>query len=810
MASIRQRRVTWPLVKDVRRDEEVGVDTPTLPRLIIAKSRLSPSAWDSRVDKARRAEELMKALAERRAKGLSLNQAISELLPPSRRGWAIRHWSAYRRDGFEGLIDARLPREPKQMRACKEAVEVARLANPTVTVAEVLKILEARHLRPMPSKSTIQRIFTRVDDRRRYAEKKQQRANASCVELPFAGGELLLAAEAESQILSTLVHDVVHLGREVIEKSGDQTPTRDVGHRDARGRFTAEYNRQRRRKPGEPIASYLRSAHEKAEGQVLSGLRFVHEQPATLEAKIRMLAFESLVNPTKGWDGLRVDLAQGLEPLTGYAYMPSTLAKLTSGLARCNAGPRLLQALGEQAHCVAQERWGEAGAIAAFYIDNHAKEVWSSLFTRSGKVTHLNRVMPCITTTYIHSETGTPLLVVVQSGAAPLAPRVVELVEQQESVLGDGVHRAVVIDAEGSTFDLLETFIQKQRVIVTPLKPSRISELELSYAPGSYFRPYRGRDELRIANAVLHHKTTHRSIELDALIVRRQHRESDTILLTNGVRLGMSGRELATLYYRRWPIQENAFKEGEAVRLAEHRGNCGTIVSNIVVVGKLSKLEKQASVAKEKLRHLDEEREAVAHARQESERATRMLVERHHQLAELATNEETSWEALGQGLRDHQEAQRQEQACAQALRKAESKETANEACRAKVTEELKRVTEERETLEPQQTIRQLDTALDSVLTAVKLATSFLIAFVLREYLGSKPMTATAFVAHVLSIRGRREIRPDEERIVFYENPRDPEINDVLTKACAQLNERNLQREGRLLRYSLEAPPKKPP
>ena len=809
MASIRQRRAAWSLVKDVEWDEEVGVDTPTLPRLIIAKSRISPSTWDSRVDKARKAEELMKALAERRAKGLSLNQAISELLPPSRRGWAIRHWSAYRRDGFEGLIDARLPREPKQMRACKEVVEVARLANPTVTVAEVLKILEARHLRPLPSKSTIQRLFTRVDDRRRYAEKKQ-RVSEPCVELPFAGGELLLAAEAESQVLSTLVHDVVQLGREVVEKFGDQTPTRDVSHRDARGRFTAEYNRQRRRKPGETIASYLRSAHEKAEGQVLSGLRFVHEQPETLEAKIRMLAFESLVNPTQGWDGLRVDLVQGLEPLTGYAYMPSTLAKFTSGLARCDAGPRLLQTLGEQAYRVAQERWGEAGTMAAFYIDNHAKEVWSSLFTRSGKVTHLNRVMPCITTTYIHSEAGTPLLVVVQSGAAPLAPRVVELVEQQERVLGDGVHRAVVIDAEGSTFDLLETFTQKQRVIVTPLKPSRISELELSYGPGSYFRPYREGDELRIANAVLHHKTTNRSIELDALVVRRQHRESDTILLTNGVQLGMSGRELATLYYRRWPIQENAFKEGEAVRLAEHRGNCGTIVSNIVVVEKLSKLEKRANVAEEKLRQLDEKRDAVAGARQESERATRMLVERRHQLAELAANEATSWEALGQGLRDHQEAQRQEQACAQELRKGESKEAANEARRAKVTEELKRVTEEKETLEPQKTIRQLDVSLDSVLTAFKLATAFLIAFALREYFGFKAMTAATFVAHVLSVRGRREIRPDEERIVFYENPRGPEINEALTKACARLNERNLQRGGRRLRYGLEAPPKKPP
>jgi hypothetical protein len=321
------------------------MDTPTLPRLIIAKSRLSAATWCSRIERARAAEDLMKAIAKRRAEGLSLNQAISELFRSSRRGWAIRHWTAYQRHGFEGLIEARLPREPKQMRRCEETVQVARLANPKVTMVEVLKILEDRRLRPLPSESTIRRLFARVDDRRRYAEKKQ-RTHEQRVELPFAGGELLLAAEAETQVISTLVYEVVQLGQEVLKKSGNQTPTPDVGLRDARGRFTAEYNHQRCRKLGEVIVSYLRSAQEKAEGQVLSDLRFVHEQPATLEAKIRMLTFEPLVNPTQGWDGLRAEAMQGLEPLTGYAYMPSTLAKFTSGLARCDAGPRLLQALG--------------------------------------------------------------------------------------------------------------------------------------------------------------------------------------------------------------------------------------------------------------------------------------------------------------------------------------------------------------------------------------------------------------------------------------------------------------------------------
>jgi hypothetical protein len=42
----------------------------------------------------------------------------------------------------------------------------------------------------------------------------------------------------------------------------------------------------------------------------------------------------------------------------------------------------------------------------------------------------------------------------------------------------------VVIDSEGSTFDILTSFSERRRIIVTPLKPSRVSELEVSSATG--------------------------------------------------------------------------------------------------------------------------------------------------------------------------------------------------------------------------------------------------------------------------------------------------------------------------------------
>ena len=119
---------------------------------------------------------------------------------------------------------------------------------------------------------------------------------------------------------------------------------------------------------------------------------------------------------------------------------------------------------------------------------------------------------------------------------------------------------------------------------------------------------------------------------------------------------------------------------------------------------------------------------------------------------------------------------------------------------------LERTAARRAKLEPRRTIRQLDVAQDSILTAAKLTAAQLISFALREYLPSMPMTPHTFASRVFGLRGRKEIHHDEEHIIFTENPRDPEVNVAIAGACRRLNERKLERDGRRLHYSVEAAP----
>lgn len=780
---------------------------PSRPGLAVVKSRISAESWDARVGAAHRDAAVLGAISARVETGAALDEAIRQEVPKSRRSWVIRHWASYRREGFEALIDERVPREPRLAKESGPLIEAAREANPKVTAEEILGILQRQQVKVLPSASTIKKHFARVDDRRRYAKEKA-RAAEEILELPLAGGELMRAAELETKAIAALTDEVEALAEEAKEASEGRTAELDVAHRDELGHFTVTYNRKRRRKRGVEIASYLRSAAEKAEGRVPSWPRFVSERRETLEPKLAMLTYAPLVSGTKGWDALRATEAAGLLPLTGFAYMPSTLSKMTSALAIAGAGPRLLEAMGKNWHRVAQERWDEPGAMAALYVDNQIKAVWSSLFTQSGKVSRLNRVMPCITNTFVHTGAGTPVMASVQSGTAPLAPRLVELVKKAEAKLDGEVRRAVVIDAEGSTFDILDAFEKQQRVIVTPLRPSRAPGLEIAYSKGSYFRPYREHDELRIGTAVLTHKASGRSLELGALLIRRERRESDTVLLTTGLALGMEGRDLADLYFARWPIQENAFKEGAAVGLDQHRGNCGRMVANVAVVTELERLESRAKADAKEHRQLGEVsprlEEKLGRARSEHQHAVDALATRRGRLDALVAAGRVEGKQLGRVAVEHQKSLVRAEATERAFDVAQKALMQNHARTTELDARLATLTARRTKLEQQRTIRQLDVALDSVLTAAKLTCALLITFVLREYLSAMPMTPHTFVSRVFGTRGRRELRPGEEQVVFYENPRDPEVNAVLAGACQRLNKRRLTRDGRRLRYEMAA------
>ena len=183
----------------------------------------------------------MRSVARLVAKGSSLNAAIRKAVPAKRRSWVIRNWHAFQREGFEALVDLRTPREPELSRACEGIIQAARETDPKVTAERVLEILRGQKLKDLPSRSTIWLHFARVDARSRYAKEKAQAAE-KVEELPYAGGELMRAAEQETGAIAALTNEVKTLAEEAEQASRGQTPARDLAHRDDLGQFTGTYN----------------------------------------------------------------------------------------------------------------------------------------------------------------------------------------------------------------------------------------------------------------------------------------------------------------------------------------------------------------------------------------------------------------------------------------------------------------------------------------------------------------------------------------------------------------------------------------
>ncbi len=246
----------------------------------------------------------------------------------------------------------------------------------------------------------------------------------------------------------------------------------------------------------------------------------------------------------------------------------------------------------------------------------------------------------------------------------------------------------------------------------------------------------------------------------------------------------------------------------------EHRGNSGRMVANIAVVTELERLESQAKAGQNERRDLakatpDLEAELKS-TRREHQRAVDALATRRGRLDAVVTEGRREGKQFARAAVEHQEA----------MVRAEATQThfdgAQQALKAALTrvatldEMLVKVTARCKKLEPRRTIRKLDVALDTVLTATKLTAALLITFVIREYLTVLPMTPQTFASRLFGTHGRRETRPEAERVVFYENPRDPAVNAALADACKRLNKRRLVRDGRRLSYALEPPPKAKP
>ena len=239
-------------------------------------------------------------------------------------------------------------------------------------------------------------------------------AGSKVDEQRFHGGgglALLMAVEAEQGMTQRLASSVQLQGERAGLLQSSSAVVADDADRSPGETFTAPYNARRREgcEPGEADARWA-SDGDKAKRRELKGLANPQMKPVTMARKLLAMGVTPMLTERRGFDGLEGPSGEWLGVLGGVAYMPATLDKALAELGVLDVG----EAMWATHACTWNElsgRWCEEGdrwPQSVAYIDGTADPYWTRAFAASGKVSRVNRVMPCLTRLAIHSGAGVP------------------------------------------------------------------------------------------------------------------------------------------------------------------------------------------------------------------------------------------------------------------------------------------------------------------------------------------------------------------------------------------------------------------
>lgn len=764
---------------------------------------LSKEKWEARVAAARSREERAKRVLRLIEQGYSQDAAIREVDVPSQRSTILRDLAEYREEGFEALIDRRMPRESEVTQEERDLLRVARRANPKITVQE-LEVLLKDELKVTRSETTIKRVLAEEGAARRPGRPAK---DMDVEELGVAGMEILKAADLETGGVQVVVDALESMAETLpIPEPLDEKKRR---LRSKNGQLTARYNRSRRRKEDDGVAPTFRSTEEKREEADLGRVKLARERRKTIERKVWAFVGMPALTDSNRFDELYGPQGAHLEGFCGYPYMPETLRKTASEWALIGAGPTIQQEVADRWHQVSHERWEQGLRASVIYVDNQVKPLWTSQFTKAAKVSSTGRVQPALVSTYIHSGAGTPIYFETHSGTAPLAPRVLEMIEGVELERVAPVGRLTVIDGECCSAALLAAFKEAGRDLITPMSAAMIRPERFDLERGSRWQEYREGDRIREGKTTLvDSKDPSIRVEVRALIIERRTKKAWTVLVTQADRDIWSARQLADVYFDRWPLQEGVFRQQiAAVGLETVHGYGKRVVANTAVITKVDNIDCRLEKIEGTLESAESKGVDVAleldRAQQEMGRLERKLEKRKERVDVAVADDQTHTASFANAVKELRSLENElepkitrirelDDEHAKAIAKAEKARTKQEQLRA-----------EREKLQARTEILEADTSKDTLFTSIKITLAMLVQFAIREYFPTRPMELRTFLKRVAMLPGRREKTDTCETIVIYRNPRDQEMMEALENACDRINERNLTKDGCKLLFKLE-------
>ena len=187
-------------------------------------------------------------------------------------------------------------------------------------------------------------------------------------------------------------------------------------------------------------------------------------------AKMVHLIFLPVLDATRPWQ-LRYALGDGLLGVCRIAYRFDTIGRCLGELTRWQVGEAMRQAL-----C---RTWvqtlTETDEPLHIYVDAHLKPHWTHLFMPCGKVTMLNRVMPCTRQVVVANASGYVWEILDQVGDDHLSHTLPALEQELERVTEQRV-TLTVVDREANGLELAQKYAQTDHFALLTLLDGAASE----------------------------------------------------------------------------------------------------------------------------------------------------------------------------------------------------------------------------------------------------------------------------------------------------------------------------------------------
>ena len=187
-------------------------------------------------------------------------------------------------------------------------------------------------------------------------------------------------------------------------------------------------------------------------------------------AKLIHLIFLPVLDATRPWQ-LRYALGDGLLGVCRIAYRFDTMGHCLGELTRLQVGEAMRQAL-----CRAWvQTLTQRDEPLHIYVDAHLKPHWTHRFMPCGKVTMLNRVMPCTRQVVVTNAQGYVWEILDQVGDDHLTHTVPALEQELERVTDHRV-TLTVVDREANGLELAQKYAQTDHFALLTLLDSTASE----------------------------------------------------------------------------------------------------------------------------------------------------------------------------------------------------------------------------------------------------------------------------------------------------------------------------------------------